>query len=401
MAFWYLRTVFRRQDGVDGADELMALTSLRFVACFMVVMFHYEGALFGSYSLIPFASVGFLGVTFFFVLSGFILCHRYSDVDFSRNELYQFYAARFARVYPAYIISVVLSLPALINAVLYFQDTGQKSIAALLTAGPVLAVAGLQAWLPGAACSVNCPTWSISNEVFFYVCFPLLLRMLRASAVQLAGAACLCWLASTAVFFAVWQVFGGSHQLMATQVTIDMASDLAAQFIKFFPLGHLHEFIVGMLAFHLWKSTRARHGWVLIWSSVVAFYAIWTLHAHIPEILFHNGVSIAVWLPLILGCAGIRRGVLTWPVATFLGRISFSIYLFHIPVLVVVLGYGSSVLGEGAMQNHLGLLLLCWAVTLALSALMHLVIEEPARRVIVRQAKQRFSSRTERVLGAA
>ena len=247
----------------------MALTSLRFVACFMVVMFHYEGALFGRYSLMPVSSTGFLGVTFFFVLSGFILCHRYSGVDFSRNELYQFYAARFARVYPFYIISVVLSLPALINADLYFQDTGQKTSAALLTAGPVLAVAGLHAWLPGAACSVNCPTWSISNEVFFYLCFPFLLRMLRTSAVRLAGAACLCWLASTAVFLAVWQVFGGNHQLMTTQATIDMASDLAAQFIKFFPLGHLHEFIAGMLAFHLWRSPRAWHGWALICFSVV------------------------------------------------------------------------------------------------------------------------------------
>ncbi len=57
------------------------------------------------------------------------------------------------------------------------------------------------------------------------------------------------------------------------------------------------------------------------------------------------------------------------------------------------------------MQSRLGLLLLllllCWAVTLPLSALVHLVLEEPARRGIVQQAKQRFSSRTERVLGAA
>lgn len=401
MAFECLRMIFSRRDRVTGADELMALTSLRFVACFMVVMFHYEGALFERFSLMPVSSIGFLGVTFFFILSGFILCHRYCGVDFSRNELYQFYAARFARVYPTYIISVVLSLPFLINAVLYFQETGQKTIAALLTAGPVLAVAGLQAWLPGAACSVNCPTWSISNEVFFYLCFPLLLQMLRNSAMRLTVAAFLCWLASTVVFLAIWQMFGGGHQLMATQVTIDMASDLAAQFIKFVPIGHLHEFIAGMLAFHLWRSPRAWHGWASLCFSAVAFCALWRFHTDIPEIVFHNGVSIAVWLPLILGCAGIRRGVLTWPVATFLGRISFSVYLFHIPVLAVVLGYGSSVLGEGAMQNRLGLLLLCWVLTLALSALVHLFIEEPMRRVIVRQAKQRFSSRAERALEAA
>src|SRR5690242_12787179 len=81
---------------------LPALTSLRFLAA-LAVFLHHAG-LFAD---------GFFGVTFFFVLSGFILTYNYRRTlaDGGRGAVWDFYVARFARVYPLHIFALIAALP--------------------------------------------------------------------------------------------------------------------------------------------------------------------------------------------------------------------------------------------------------------------------------------------------
>ena len=90
--------------------RLPAVTSLRFFAALHVALFHMNemGAITGPHWLKTFAGIGYVGVSFFFVLSGFILVYTYAGRNIVLGEFYQ---TRFARIYPAYLFSLVLTFP--------------------------------------------------------------------------------------------------------------------------------------------------------------------------------------------------------------------------------------------------------------------------------------------------
>jgi hypothetical protein len=118
---------------------------------------------------------GQYGVTFFFVLSGFILTYRYGDwfeggVTESRYWLFQRF--RFARIYPVYVLGLLLDTP---------WHLAERSQAGQLGAvGPtywaswLINLFGLQAWVPSVPFSMfwNTPAWSVAAEFFFYATFP-------------------------------------------------------------------------------------------------------------------------------------------------------------------------------------------------------------------------------------
>src|SRR5438128_8931008 len=97
--------------------HLAALTSARFFAAFHILLFHMgamKGLTRAPIWLQTFASIGYVSVTFFFVLSGFILVYTYGGRDF---DLRQFWRARLARVYPVYLLSLLLNAPFFFYAV--------------------------------------------------------------------------------------------------------------------------------------------------------------------------------------------------------------------------------------------------------------------------------------------
>jgi peptidoglycan/LPS O-acetylase OafA/YrhL len=146
---------------------------LRFFASLYVLAFHYDTLIFGEMSSSGFVSLGYSGVTFFFLLSGFILSHTYQYVDFTKRQFVNEYLlARIARIYPAFIASLFVSLPFFLKLMLNNSGPRQELLAA---SAIVLTPLGLHAWVPGIACALNCPSWSISTELFFYCMFPLVL----------------------------------------------------------------------------------------------------------------------------------------------------------------------------------------------------------------------------------
>jgi hypothetical protein len=143
-----------------------ALTSLRFFAALWVVLFHVNviglnrG---GSVAYLAFSLLGYAGVSFFFVLSGFILVYVYADRKIQKRGFWQ---ARFARIYPAYIFSLVVMIPALIS---FWPMTKQAHMGLLaLIANPIL----LEAWFPKLLLTWNPVGWSLSAEAFFYLVCP-------------------------------------------------------------------------------------------------------------------------------------------------------------------------------------------------------------------------------------
>lgn len=151
-------------------EHLTALTSLRFFAALLVLLFHGTAGI----KTLPAGLSGILrnggmGVSLFFILSGFVLTYTYFG---TRVSLRDFFAARFARIYPVYLFSLIVAAPFFFKN--YIEDGHGGSVPALV-AGKVFLV---QSWVPWMTDNWNVPSWSLSTEAFFYLLFPALLPAL-------------------------------------------------------------------------------------------------------------------------------------------------------------------------------------------------------------------------------
>jgi len=221
--------------------RLPALTSLRFLAAFHVALFHMNeiGVLQGPPWLKVFAGIGYVGVSFFFVLSGFILVYTYAGRNIVLRDFWQ---TRFARIYPAYLFALLLTSPFWIIGALKmhvpFFAFGERHFA--LTSALVVLL--LQSWVPGAALSWNAVSWSLSVEALFYLIFPfVLLRFGKFSRKVLWTTIPVCWLAGLAIS-------GGFLAMRPAGAPYVSSADWSAavNFVKFFPLVRLPEFLMGM-----------------------------------------------------------------------------------------------------------------------------------------------------------
>ena len=119
---------------------ILSLTGARFFACLFVVLYHTEYVWLDQMTLIdgPIRNImksGFSGVGFFFILSGFVLGYRYGDetADFPHHR---YFVARFARIYPALFLSLLVAAPVALAAGL--APGGNLALGGL---GPVESVA--------------------------------------------------------------------------------------------------------------------------------------------------------------------------------------------------------------------------------------------------------------------
>lgn len=360
-------------------EALPALTALRFFAAAYVVAFHFTPYYFSNANEGSFIGLGYSGVTFFFLLSGFILAYNYHDADLSPPQARAlFYRARFARVYPVFLLALLIHVPWF----LAWVTKQPMPLNALMISGAVLAPLGIHAWVPGAACSLDCPSWSVSVEFFFYALFPILLPLVLRNPKRVALATLAFWVAATALATSVWQASSGGVSLIAPEAG-GMRPVLLAEFVKYFPLLHLPEFIAGLLLYVAWRHVSLP-GPLLLAVSAAFGALIVAFNGYLPDPLLHNGITMLVWAPLILACAAMRRGPLCSRPLVFLGKISFALYLLHIPVFAM-LNTADKVVLKSAFAAHpwIGIGVASLA-SLVAATLVHLLVEEPARRRILR-----------------
>jgi peptidoglycan/LPS O-acetylase OafA/YrhL len=166
---------------------LHALTGIRFFAAIWVMAFHF-GAAFSERAHMPHLVTGFLehgelGVALFFMLSGFILYYTYQDNLQTPHDIYKFFVARFARLYPVYLLAIVIGLPLHARIPNHFEW---------------LIFPMLQAWVPPVSAIGYVwiiQAWTLSVEAFFYLCFPILLLAFRRTWSQTS-----LWILAAALF---------------------------------------------------------------------------------------------------------------------------------------------------------------------------------------------------------
>lgn len=354
----------------DGPrPRLSALTSLRFFAALHVVLFHlyalniFAGA--GFYR--DLASIGYVGVSFFFILSGFILVYTYADREFTP---WQFWRARFARIYPAYLFSLLFTAPTFILMCAYLPWF--KAHRFLST---TLVITLLQSWVPQAALAWNSPAWSLSVEAFFYLLFPALLARLATwhnRKLRIAVLVCLALTFSLSIAYIIFLPDG------VARVSAESNDLIWLNVLRFNPLARLPEFVMGACCGFLFLRTSVPRKWAtpLLAAGTLAFVVVVMFSSRIPYPLLHNGVLAPAFAAIIYGIA-LRPGwarFMELPPLILLGDASYSLYLLHPFVLFAYFG-PDGIRHPGALGRIVG-----FTLPIAASILVYLGVEQPARR---------------------
>lgn len=355
-----------------------ALTSLRFLAAMMIVFLHVHSAFLPAVVVDPLLLEQ--GITFFFVLSGFVMCHAYGTAP-ARIPAGSFYLARFARIWPLHGAMAVAWLMFDIRSP-FWTNPLHASGAAVIGLNLLL----VHAWIPVAAVhySVNQVSWSLSTEVFFYLLFPFLMRLrTRPLLWFLAGSSGVALaLVATCVLLAMgdWQ-------------SVSNWSPSATGILKVNPIARLPEFMLGMLACRFAAEGSRADVMGLVAAAVVALFAAAFLYVSrsvaSPASPVAESVAAMCAAPVFAACiAAVARGrgaiarLLSNRCLLFLGEISYAIYLCHLPLFLV---FQRELLVSPIAPTAV-LLPVYLTMLVVLASVLHVGLESPLRAVIRRRA---------------
>lgn len=361
--------------------ELPALTGIRFYAAFLVFLSHI--------TVIPgidqmaehhlLFNAGVVGVSFFFVLSGFILTYNYADVfsvGLSRHEYWKFLWDRLTKIYPVHFTITLLMIPVQIRS---------PNLPLDWRAAPVHLLLAQCFWpspKPPFYNYLNVPSWSISCEWFFYLCAPFVLYALAGRYLRIALIA----LVASYACALGWFVAGGSE-----------VSKLF--YVSWFAPSRLPEFVVGVLLARLYLWARFQTGKRLAATLQLAGLALILAGAlyreQAPWPLWGGLLYVPGSAALIYGLAQ-NRGALAYHLGRrsiqALGTASFSFYLLHAPILrgirMAWLNFGWSVGSwSGFLVTAITIFVLVQALAIAVCYLYELPLQKALRTLVPSRAK--------------
>lgn len=337
------------------------IDGLRAIAVTAVVLYH---------AALPGLPGGFVGVDIFFVISGFLIGGQIFREGREGNFSYaEFYARRARRILPAFLTLLVVCFVIGIFALtpMELRELGKEAFAAVFAVSNILFYLGGGYFAPNADRDPLLMTWSLGVEEQFYILFPIVLLLLLRqrvvsplwgiillSVLSFAGSLVLMHVQPTAAFYLLptraWELGIGAALAVAgvargrpLQLTGQAANVLAV----------LALFVLG-IAIALYTPAIAFPGWYVL----------------LP--------TLATAALIVIPDTAVNRHLLGHPVMQFLGKISYSWYLWHWPVFYL------NRIVEGPQGGGHGVLLVL--VTLGLAVLSWRFVETPLRhRVLPRR----------------
>jgi peptidoglycan/LPS O-acetylase OafA/YrhL len=353
--------------------RLNALTGLRTFAAINIVLFHFSNPNWFGW-LAPVVNAGFASVSFFILLSGFVLAYNYAgraragELDNDR-----FWEARFTRLYPVYLLSLLLSWRMV--PVEYAAHSHR-----MFWTGMVLSPLLLQGWIPEIATFLNTPAWTMSAESAYYVAFPWLAKGKRPERIGP-------YLGKMAIVWGLGMVPGLLYILFNPDGIPHpdrWSSGPWLQVLKFTPLPHLASFLFGVMLANL-DELVPRAGYLRMMLGVGGFaatFGILSLGPVVPYSIVHDGLLMPLFGCIILGLAGENpmATLLGLPPLVFVGEASYCLYLLHFNLWNLI--HYSHVLDWAGLSRFDPWISYVLLIGMALLAL-HLV-EKPAQRQLRR-----------------
>lgn len=410
------RATSRRQRRLG---DIPALTGLRFVAALFVALTHALGTVPGFVASDVLAgylgNLAGMGMTMFFVLSGFVIHYNYREAIESGGPAgyWQFFVARFARLYPLYFALMVASIvegPYL----RLLRHGGPEIVDDFLQAVPYYLTL-TQAWafqiignnnlVYQFSSNVAALSWSISAEWFFYLCYPLIclvLVRLRFPFGKAVMAVALSIIAIGAVLLIIdhrpqIDAYALRHYGQVASTEPRSENSLYTWLVYFSPYSRITEFILGVLTCGLYldfrdkpvNSVERRLGPL---ASLLALASLAALHALMFEPtrsfprLTQLHMSFGYALPvafLIFSAARYGSSVarlLAWRPIVVAGEASYSFYFLHIVVVQSFVAQGLMSWTPGAVAGTWLRIAGALAVSMVAALLSYRLFEMPARQ---------------------
>ena len=376
---------------MSDRTKIHPLTSTRFIAAFLIVLAHSAGPVpFGyHFSLMTEFILGSAGVSFFFVLSGFILTYTYGQLE-GAGSVRNFWAARFSRIWPTHALTFLMCIALL--------PAGEWALGAnpILPGLANLTLTHAAIAVPRYYFSFNAPSWSISTEAYFYLLYPLAAMFLVRKP----------WLPVVAGALAVVGMIALSVGLDLPAYSGDSIGQVTSHgMISVHPLSRFFEFACGMYAAQLWRRRPPTDtgrttatllellAVVVVVASVIGFQYLAT-HLETKQwpdavtLWIHFGASAIPFAALIYVLA-LERGalarILSLPFLVILGEISFAMYMLH-QVVLRVMGAYKITAPEGYAWPMFALF--CVFIV-GLSYAVWVWVERPSRRALNQMLRQK------------
>ena len=260
----------------------------------------------------------------------------YNYADRPRLEKRRFYLARLSRVYPTYLLVLLLSLPFL--AIEWQAHTHREFFVGL-----VLTPLALQGWIPGLATFWNTVGWTLPAELMLYLLFPFLLVAIGRQSSRLGTP-----LRLGVVIGAVWLI-GITPHFIYFLTNPDHLPAQADRFtygfwlraLKYSPAAYVCTFTAGVLLARLHArldlaASRRFVAAAMALAGLALFFAFGV--DRVPYVLVHGALLLPLFALLLLGLAGpnpiasVLRGK---PIVLF-GETTFALYLLHFNAFLLI-----------------------------------------------------------------
>jgi peptidoglycan/LPS O-acetylase OafA/YrhL len=345
-------------DSISQLPRLHVLDAFRALAILAVVICHYFATwgppeyrynLYGyRHSYPTWLGWGALGVEFFFIISGFVIFMTLERCE----SLIDFWLRRLVRLYPAYLVALALTFcVANTFGPREFASTPRDFLIGLSLATP---------FVPGAR-FVDQVYWSLVVELQFYFVIGLLYVSARkrftAAWVLYVGVSLGCWLGGRVL---------GVHALVSLANRV-----LLVPFLAQFTLG---------IAFYFLYNGRVR-GWRALAALALLAYLVVAIRApvgwHAAHAMMVGLFALFLWNKL----SWLAMRPLSW-----LGEISYSLYLIHAYVGIILIALFTRRLGAPDIFAAAAAMLLCVGLAYAMTK----AVERPAKRAVLAWARPRL-----------
>ncbi|MCL2895879.1 acyltransferase family protein [Brenneria tiliae] len=358
-------------------QHINSLTGLRFIAAFFVFLYHaaseniFSDHVIGNAFKWVFSSSGFIGVSFFFCLSGFVLSWSHQP----GIKTGQFLLRRIARIYPNHLITAVIAIVLIIW-------TGPLLPGGETFSGIIPNILLIQTWIPDpyTFISLNGVSWSLSCELTFYVCFPFVYTILT----KLSSNVLTATLIGIIALVILMPCFSATLPLKPL-LPWKPESMYAYWFIYLFSPVRMLEFTSGVIIACLVK--RGNYHSIKVFPVIILFITAWFGSIFNPSLYSYAAFTIIPVLMLIAAFAisdiSGHSGTIGKPLFVTLGEWSFSFYLIHRLVLM----FGHRLIGIGSQYSFTtGLLLIILAFALSLwgAKILFTFVEKPIVSLVKR-----------------
>lgn len=293
------------------------LNFTRFLAATAIVIFHFGQNAYPFNFVITEHLVQNLDavISYFFIISGFVLTlanTKQGQTDFSISKK-TFWLSRLARIYPLYLLTILF--------ITLIDRFTQIQLSTFL-----FNISLTQAWIPGEALTINTVCWTLSVEIFFYICFPYILP----SIASLNNKKLITFMSIT------WIV-----NIILSYITLSIPGLFSSFY--FCPLNHFASFILGISAAVLLTRNYAvfqnynktlLYALILTGISTVFLLGLNTFFVNYKHSVLMAPLSLLVLLTLSSGSGKLIK-ILSHQAPVYLGKLSYALYVLQIPVYIL------------------------------------------------------------------